>query len=145
MKSVLIILMLMISFTNKADTYIGFAEGIHLNGEKINDSHPYIGFQYKDVGVITYINSFGKLGIAPYYELSTDNHVVNYRLKMGLTTGYSRRMTYKGSSYNLDRKFFFNNEIMLFVVPEVVITYEKIDLSLSVLGDSVNMGITWRF
>lgn len=145
MKKMIMLCVLFISMAAHAEAYIGFAQGIHLNGEKINDSHPYFGYNYKSLGVIVYLNSFNKIGIAPYYEFSTDSRVMNFSLKLGATTGYHEYMEYNGRRYRLDSKYFFTDDIMFILIPEVSMSYKKVNIGLSLLGDSLNMGVSWTF
>jgi len=145
MKNLLFVLLFTISGYTQAEAYIGFAQGIHLNGEEINDSHPYVGLQYKNVGLLSYVNSFGIVGFAPYYEFSSDRLPLIFSLKLGLTTGYNPKMRYGDHTYSLDRRFFFSDKIMLFAVPGVSMHYKKLSIDLTLLGDSANMGITLRY
>ena len=140
-----ILLLFLLSGTVLAGPYIGFAQGIHLNGEEIQDSHPYVGFEYKQFGVLGYVNSFNKVGFAPYYEFRSGKEVLRFSIKLGVTTGYSPRMSYGDHTYSLDRRFFFSNKLMLFIVPGVSMGYNGISIDLTLLGDSINMGLTLRY
>lgn len=139
-----IIIAFLISANIAAGPYIGFAQGIHLNGEEINDSHPYVGYEVGNFGILGYVNSFDKIGIAPYYEFRSGK-VLRYSLKLGITTGYNPRMRYGDRTYSVDRRFFFTDKIMLFAVPGVSMVYEGLSIDLTLLGDSLNMGITLKF
>jgi len=144
MKTLITIILLSISGLSLAGGYIGYAQGMHLNGEEINDSHPYIGYQHKNVGIIAYKNSFDALGVAPYYEFKSGK-ILRYSFKLGVTTGYNPKMRYGDHTYSLDRRFFINDKLMLFAVPGVSAVYRGFSIDLTLLGDSVNMGVTIRF
>lgn len=137
----ILLILFLLSSPVFAGPYIGFAQGIHLQGEEINDSHPYIGFKAGNIGIIGYYNSFKKIGIAPYYEFSS-GRVLKYSFKLGVTTGYNPIMSYGDHNYRLEKRFFFNDKLMLFAVPGISMVYEKVSIDLTLLGDSLNAGVT---
>jgi len=131
----------------KAEFFTGVTFGHHLNASQLNDVHPYYGFKYGNIGTITYLNSFGKIGFGGFYELiDKKNKDVQFNLKVGVTTGYHPRMKFQGRNYNLGKKFFFNDDLMLLIIPGINFYLNENDsLDFTVLGDSVNLGITLRF
>lgn len=144
MKSILITILLIISINSQAGAYFGIAQGYHLNGEQINDTHPYVGFQYKNVGVLSYLNSFAKIGNAAYYEFENKDGYFKFTTKVGVTTGYHPKMQYKSHTYSLDQKFFFNDDVMFLIIPGVSFEDNGVSVDLTLLGDSLNLGFTVR-
>jgi len=136
---------LLLTANVQAMGYMGYAYGTHLMGEKLNNSHPYVGVEDDNVGVIAYQNSFDKLGVAPYYNFQTGKEIV-YSFRLGLTTGYRQKMEYKGVRYSLMGNMFIGSELMIFAVPMISWMNENdSSIDLSLLGDSVNLGFTIRF
>jgi len=130
----------------KAEFFMGIAQGVHLQGEQLNDTHPYYGVKYKNFGTLTYLNSFNRIGFAAYYEFSNRKDGIEFTFKVGATTGYNPRMKFGNHTYSLERRLFFNNNIMLLLIPGVSI-YMSDDSSfdITLLGDSLNVGLTIRF
>jgi len=154
MKTIMMSILLFIGVAKAEDSrgfgYIGIAQGVHLQGEQINDTHPYAGAEIANVGVLAFINSFSLLSLAAYYEFKLKEEdqkgsTVEFGLKLGAIYGYNPTMSYNGRSYRLGKRFFFNNDIMIMIVPEIRgEVYKDTWLGLSLLGDSVNLGITYR-
>jgi len=143
----LILITLLTIASVDAKMFTGVAVGHHLNGEKLYDIHPYIGTMVGNIGGMVYINSFKKVGFAAFYEFADHaNKDVQFNLKLGATTGYNPRMRYNGHTYGLERKFFFNNDIMLLIIPGISFYMDQNDsIDLTLLGDSLNIGVTFRF
>lgn len=129
----------------KAEAYLGIAQGIHLGGEQLHDTHPYVGIQKNGFGILAYQNSFKKLGIAPYYEMSGIDGFMKIALKVGATTGYHPQMKYGDKTYRLGKQFFFNDDIMLLLIPSIGFYDSPISLDITLLGDSLNIGFTYFF
>lgn len=143
----ILVVIIMTIIPAKAEFYTGLTMGYHLKTTGLNDIHPYYGFKFGNIGTITYINSFRRLGFGAFYEFKDHaNRDVQFNLKLGATTGYNPRMEYQGRSYRLSKKFFFNNDIMLLVIPGISFYMNDNDsFDLTVMGDSVNAGFTLRF
>lgn len=143
----ILIVLILTTFSVKAEFFTGMAVGYHVNGEKLNDFHPYYGFTYNNFGTITYINSFNKIGFGAFYEFADHkNKDVQFNIKVGATTGYHPKMKYGTHTYHLDKKFFFNDDIMLLVIPGISFYMNEDDsIDLTLLGDSVNVGFTLRY
>jgi len=146
MKTIIILLTIITSQYINAKTFLGIAQGVHLQGEKLNDTHPYLGVNLYNFGAMTYLNSFNKVGFAGYYEFKEKkSKSIEFNFKIGVTTGYSPIMDYEGHTYRLGKKFFFDNNIMLLMIPGMSFKYNDYSLDFTLLGDSLNAGITIRF
>lgn len=112
--------------------------GAHLFATGLNDRHPSIlcyNPKY-NIGVAAYQNSFDVNSVAVYKKISHGP----LSLKYGVTTGYSPTLFYKGRYYNTGG-FFLSDNVMFMLVPEATIYRDRWQYSISLVGDSVNLGI----
>jgi len=144
-KNILIAFLLSLSINSYAGPFVGFAQGVHLGGEQLNDSHPYTGLTAYNFGVMVYLNSYQKTAVATFYEFKAIEGLIKYSLRLGVTSGYRKRMKYGDHTFNLDRRFFFNDKIMLFAVPCISLYDDGVGLELTLLGDSLNLGFLIEF
>ena len=113
----------------------------------LNNTHPFIGYEVGGLGTVLYQNSFDKAAVAGYYKFSSgSSDDLSLNLKVGLTTGYSKQITYEGRVYNLNPSLFLNDKLMMLVVPSVDYRLDtNIEVGVSLLGESINLGITFEF
>lgn len=133
--------------TQAGNFNVGISQGHHLLSESLNDTHPYVGYEEGSLGVVIYQNSFDKTGVALYNKFSKDlSGNLSLNLKVGLTTGYSEVMAHKGTEYDLSGMPFVTDGLMALVVPSVDYKMNSdTSAGLSLLGESVNIGITFTF
>jgi len=141
----LILLITIIGIKLNAETYIGVNQGHHILSVGLNDTHPYIGYNFDNYGTVFYNNSYNTPSIAGYIDFNNNGDQLLVSAKVGLTSGYRKYMTYKGKHYDLSFIPFINDNIMLFILPSVSIVNGQHSYDLSVMGESVNLGITYNF
>lgn len=125
---------------------LGMVQGHHIISKGLNDTHPYLGVDYKDFGIMGFINSFEKLSVAPHYKFATKVTNVNLIARVGLTTGYGEYNVYNGKMYKLSGTIFLTNDLMFMIVPEARIDVNKnAYVNTLILGESVSVGMGMRF
>ena len=130
-----------------ADFSMGFARGIHLNLDRLNNNHLFMKYENKSFGVVLFENSFRRSTLAvykPFEMLSEGNLSVSG--KLGLATGYSKKMAYNGYLYTLDGWWFITDNLLL--IPVLSLDYklnENFGVSISNLGNSVSLGLEIKF
>lgn len=110
---------------------LGYLLGIHLLSPNLNNSHPLMEI---NESVLVYQNSFEKTAIAAYKTFQDGD----FKLRLGLTTGYYRTQEYKDYIYNIPTAT--DNGVALFAAP----SYEKNGFVLAILGDSINAGYVFQ-
>ncbi len=133
----LLSILLLLSATTHA-TSIGFVQGTHLMSEGLNDSHFFIDHK----NVLLYQNSFNKVGIFLNKEYTLKSKSLTFTLKYGLTSGYDRLMSYKGQEYKSPLTYYGITPV---VMPIISFTKGNVTGMLNVMGDSVGLGIAYKF
>ena len=144
MKKLILLIAILISENAYGTAFIGWNEGKHLIAEGLNDSHPMVGAETDDrLGVVAYLNSYEQLGVG-IYDTYTVKAFGNFQwsLKLGVTTGYSPIMKYKGQQYMVNEKAFLTSDIMLLAVGALEYNLKHDRISIEMLGDSI--GISFR-
>ena len=149
MKKILTIILLIVSLNtySKGYYYYGFAKGVHLGQAALNNDHPFVGYEKNNLGAITFINSFNRVGLGVYKKFThrlSDNFC--FATKIGMTTGYSEKIDYKGRKYNLSALKFVATGVSILAVPSIEYRVDReTTLDLSVLGNSINLGFSIKF
>jgi hypothetical protein len=132
---------------NMSDYYYGFSRGYHLDKSNLNNDHPFIGYEKNNIGGIAFLNSFNKVSLGIYKSLPKQlSEYFYFVTKIGLTTGYKKKDTYKGEEYNLTAMPFISNNIVVIVIPSIEYKFDsKHTIDLSLLGNSVNLGFSIKF
>lgn len=135
MKSFLILFSILLSFSIKAETTVGYLTGFHIITKDLNNQHPFVELSDK---VLIYKNSFDKLSVAGYYTIGSEN----FKLRMGFTTGYKQKMKYKGFIYETPALV---DNFMLFLAPSFEVKSGNFKYIAAILGNSFNFGIGFSF
>lgn len=148
MKAKTMIILFCVASNTHAGFYGGISQGYHYNQQGLNDIHPFIGYETSEgLGAIAYLNSFDRLGLGIYERY--ENKIVKnlcFVTKIGFTTGYAKKIEYKGKNYDLSAIPFISKNIAVLVVPSIEYKFdESTILELSVLGNSINLGISINF
>lgn len=99
--------------------------------QDLYNQHPVI--EVND-SVMIYKNSFEKTSVAGYKTFKYSE----FKLRAGITTGYSDTQEYKGKQYTVAAAT--SDGIGLFLVP----SYEKDNFVAAIVGDSINVGLLWK-
>lgn len=105
----------------------GYLIGTHIGSKGLNDHHPFLEINNS---ALIYQNSFNRTSLAVFKTLNYDN----FKLRIGLTTGYNKINYYNGEKHKAD--FALQDGTALFMVP----SYERDNFIVAICGNSVNIG-----
>ena len=144
MKTLILTLLLLIPITSYSKIFLGINQGTHLMTKGLNDTHPYVGYEYDkiffktdSIGYLIYRNSYNKNSNFVYYNLDSGQTSTFFRFscKLGLASGYNK------GSYNL----LLNEDIIFMLVQTLTIPLKEVDLNLNMAGESISIGIEYNF
>lgn len=138
--------MYVLSLATAAMLNVGFMNGQHLVNDELNNTHPYIQYEYESVGVSAFVNSFENLSLAVYHKAQLGNDNLKLTLRTGLTTGYNRDITYENRRYILPTELFIVDGVMLMLSPEVRYNiHDNVYVNSMLMGDSLSFGFGISF
>lgn len=141
--NILLLILLLLPTTTLGGTFAGYSHTKHIASSSLNDIHPYRGYQSGDYGMIMYLNSFDIRSAAIYRDIPTPvTRSIYLNLRIGVTTGYTKVMYYKGGRYELIVPV-YKNSLALMPVPSINKSIgDRYTLSLGLVGDAVS--IDWQ-
>lgn len=114
---------------------LGLLQSLHPTTPELDRTHPvveYGNFMY-------YKNSFGNDSFAAYGRFD----IFGVDLKLGVTTGYSRRVVRDGRIYRSNHMI--TDDLALFFVPSYSFQMtDEVGLTAAVVGNALAAGLTWR-
>jgi len=136
-----------ISDSYSGEFQFGVFQGKHMLTQGLHDTHEFAGYESNEgYGIITYKNSFEIQSYAIYKSFSAKiSENLSLNTKIGFTTGYHKIMQYNGTEYMISMPFVFDG-VATIVVPSIDYKHNNhVSSSVSLLGESVNVGITFSF